>query len=398
MKRFPEEALFKWQDVIRQSAMQSNALCLALFDIKEHDLLFANNAFLSLSKGNPMHSLINPGYQKLLASITPNNQNNQLIFEGLLTIGDDSSLNTTIQSRVYATQNELLVTGEIDLLKMNQQHQIMAGLNREVNNLQRQLTKEKFQLENALKALEKANSELTMLNAEKNRFLNMAAHDLRNPISTAISFADILIRDAQNFSEEQKKSFLTKMEERLQFAIQLMTELLDVSKIEAGTVELNLQEQDFNALMSQVVDFNQLVANYKDIQIALDAPQGSLVFHFDRNKMEQVLNNLISNAIKYSPHQTLIRIHVRADDSNCHIQVEDQGPGIQADDLPLVFEPFQKTRNKPTAGESSTGLGLAISRKIVDQHGGKIQLESKPGKGSIFTVSIPLQNHHKSRP
>ncbi len=390
MKQISHKVLSAWYGVINESAIKSEALCIALFHTNSRNFLFGNKAFLNLSKGDPALSLINPDFNTLAENVTSESADIQNIFEGLLTIGDEKSLNTTIQARVFEKQGQILVVGEIDLFKINQQHQILTGLNREVSNLQRQLTKEKIQLERALNELKKANNELAILNAEKNRFLNMAAHDLRNPISTAISYADLLIRDRDSYTEEQRILFLRKMEDRLQFAIRLMTELLDVSKIEAGTVELDKREQDFTTLIRQVVEFNQLIANYKNINIDLHTGPGKHIFPFDKNKMEQVLNNIISNAIKYSPHNSHIIVHVDAGQHTATVSVKDNGPGIKPEELPLVFEPFQKTSNKPTAGESSTGLGLAISKKIVEQHGGSIHVDSESGRGSVFYFSIPV--------
>ncbi len=132
----------------------------------------------------------------------------------------------------------MLVTGEVDLNRIVTQNQRLAELNRETNNLQRQLTKEKILLEQTLDDLTNANEQLAILHEEKNKFMNMAAHDLRNPIAAAISYADILINDAGSFPVSQQQQFLKNIEERLQFSLRLMTELLDISKIESGDVAL----------------------------------------------------------------------------------------------------------------------------------------------------------------
>jgi signal transduction histidine kinase len=376
--------LNKWSAELDLATLNSSALVVALFSIPDRRLLFGNLAARQLLKGEA-ESLVNPSFDKLVGQGV-----GDPVFEGLLTIGDSISMNTTIEARVCIREEEILITGAVNLQKIMEQNTRMARLNQEISNLQRMLVKEKIMVENTMEDLKDANAQLEVLNQEKNRFLSIAAHDLRNPISTAISFTDILLNNADVFPEDRRQKYLKVIEERLQFSLKLMAELLDVSRIESGSLQLQTSLNDYRELLEQTIQFNQLVGKWKNISIGLECGEGEMVFSFDLSKMEQVLNNLISNAIKYSQPGTEVSVSVQFANGMVETAVRDQGVGIPESELGQIFEPFKKSSSRPTAGESSTGLGLAIAKKIVEEHGGHIGVESKPGAGSTFTFSLPL--------
>ncbi len=244
---------------------------------------------------------------------------------------------------------------------------------------------------NILEELRQANEQLTILNREKNQYIGMAAHDLRSPISTAISYVDILRNDDGTFDSSKKQRFLEIIEERLSFSLKLMSQLLDVSKIESGIIQLNVQRNDYVKLLKQTIEFNRLVARYKNISIDFEARNQYLPFMFDKAKMEQVLNNLISNAIKYSPANSHVLIKLDEGNGKIRTSIIDQGVGIKSSELSEIFQPFYKASGRPTAGESSTGLGLAIAKKIIEEHGGDIEVSSEVNKGSCFSFTLPAR-------
>ncbi len=386
-----------WLDIVESAALASNALCIAVFSIPDRSLLFGNKAFHQLAQTTPAESLINPTFERLEQLSAESDSRTKPLFEGLMTIGSDTGMNTTINAKVFRDGDQMLVTGEIDLERINKQNQRLSELNRETSNLQRQLTKDKILLEHTLYDLKKANEQLGIVNEEKNKFMNMAAHDLRNPIAIAISYADILINDPDSFSASQRETFLKTIEERLRFSLKLMSELLDISKIEAGDVELNMTNNDYVALVNKTVEFNQMVARYKNIHIRIETDISSWHFAFDKNKIEQVLNNILSNAIKYSFNNSYIIIWITKDENGKAVtSVIDQGAGIKKEELPNIFQPFHKSSTTPTAGESSTGLGLAISKKIVEEHGGWLEVSSRINEGSRFTFFLPAGNDTKT--
>jgi signal transduction histidine kinase len=242
----------------------------------------------------------------------------------------------------------------------------------------------------AEEALRQSNEQLRELNSQKNEFLGMAAHDLRNPIAVIQNSSLILSRySSENLSEKQKE-FLKKIYDTSKFMLELLNSLLDISKIESGKLELELSKNNYPDFVRKNIEFNRFFATEKGISIDSILPDDIPPVDFDKNKIEQVLNNLISNAIKYSHSNTTIRIEVLKEKGFVLTKVIDQGQGIPENELPHVFKPFQKASTKPTAGEKSTGLGLAIVKKIVEGHQGIIGVESEVGRGSTFFFKLLL--------
>jgi PAS domain S-box-containing protein len=243
----------------------------------------------------------------------------------------------------------------------------------------------------AEEALHRSNDQLRELNNQKNEFLGMAAHDLRNPIAVIQNASLVLSKySSENLSQKQQE-FLKKIHETSKFMLELLNNLLDISKIESGKLELEITRDHYPNFVENNVKFNSLFAAEKGIAINLVLSDDLPLVSFDKNKIEQVLNNLISNAIKYSHPNTTITIEVLREKDFVVTKVVDQGQGVREEELPRVFEAFQKTSTKPTAGEKSTGLGLAIVKKIVEGHQGEIGVESEVGKGSTFFFKLPLR-------
>ena len=242
----------------------------------------------------------------------------------------------------------------------------------------------------AEEALQQSNNQLRELNNQKNEFLGMAAHDLRNPIAVIRNSSSVLLRySSENLSEKQKE-FLEKIYDTSKFMLEILNSLLDISKIESGKLELEITKNNYPGFVKKNIEFNRFFATEKGISIDSVFSDNISLVNFDKNKIEQVLNNLISNAIKYSHPNTTVRIEVRKEKDFVVTKVIDQGQGIPKNELPHVFKPFQKASAKPTAGEKSTGLGLAIVKKIVEGHQGIIGVESEVGKGSNFSFKLPL--------
>lgn len=242
----------------------------------------------------------------------------------------------------------------------------------------------------AQRELREKNKELERVNAQKDRFLGMAAHDLRNPLGHISTVADILLEDLDGKITEQQRELLEITRSSSQFMLDLVNDLLDIAKIESGKLHLNLQETDLAVLVSQNVALNRALADKKNITLVLDVPDDLPPLTVDPGKMEQVLNNLISNAIKYSYPGTTVSIRLARQGDSVLLSVADEGQGIPADELGKLFQPFERTSVTTTAGEKSTGLGLVIVKRIVEGHHGKIWVESTVGKGTTFFVSLPM--------
>ncbi|MGE4291950.1 MAG: sensor histidine kinase, partial [Desulfovibrio sp.] len=163
----------------------------------------------------------------------------------------------------------------------------------------------------------------------------------------------------------------------------------DISVIESGRLELSRQREDLASLIVERVDMAQLMAGEKNIELRIER-NDSVVAEVDRRRIGQVIDNLLTNAIKFSSSNTVVSVEVREEGGDVCFQVQDQGPGIPSQERDKLFLSFQKLSNRPTAGEVSTGLGLAIVKKIVEAHQGRVQVESERGKGTCFRVCLPL--------
>lgn len=235
--------------------------------------------------------------------------------------------------------------------------------------------------------LEDQKVKLEELNSLKNQFLAVAAHDLRNPISVIISFADLMQSSYDEFSDEEILEYLKIICDSGNNALKLLNNLLDISKIESGKIEINKTNANYSKFLHELVSFNRIFAEKKNIQINVQIPD--IEFEFDMEKISQVVNNLISNSIKFSYSGAEININAYRENGYIITQFIDNGQGIKKEELDTLFTLYKTTSIKTTANEKSTGLGLTIVKKIIEEHGGTITVESIYGKGSNFQFSLP---------
>lgn len=238
--------------------------------------------------------------------------------------------------------------------------------------------------------LELKNDELKEVNELKNKFLGMASHDMRNYLSAIKGYSQILQEDKNELPEETKDQFLDFIYKSSENMLKLVNDLLDVSVIESGKLQLDIQPESFENLINHHIMINQFFADKKNIRIQSDLanlPNCKI----DANKMGQVIDNLISNAIKFSESGTTVYISLEQRGDKLVFSVKDEGPGISDEDQARLFQHFQKLSARPTAGESSSGLGLAISKKMIQAHEGQLNVTSQMGSGATFWFEIPLK-------
>jgi len=267
-----------------------------------------------------------------------------------------------------------------------------ASFNRNVNEdpytnqHNRILSRLLFFINVLIEELEEKSQKLVALNELKNEYVGIVAHDLRNPIAAIQGFSKLL----KEVNDVKHKNFASIIYEQSSDLLNLLNDLLDISKIEAGRLDLKLKEIDYIALVYQNIEINNFFAQKKRILITVEfAMQYQLLF-IDEGKIVQVLNNLIGNAIKYSYPDSEMKIKVFKEDNQIITQVIDHGQGIPGGELENIFQMFKKTSVQPTGGESSHGLGLAIVKRIVEGHKGHIGIESNYGEGSTFYFSLPI--------
>lgn len=232
-------------------------------------------------------------------------------------------------------------------------------------------------------------TQLQGMHEQMNHLFGMASHDMLNPLAMIRTYSTQLLSDREKLPEPFIRC-LTTIDRSASYLLRLVSDLLDVSKIEAGKLTLHLERCDILQMVGDVVLLNQILADRKSIRIDLQAAIHPEPIYVDRAKIEQVLNNLISNAIRFSPPASTVTVSLEPGDGTLDITVADEGPGIPANELGLIFKPFGITSLKSAEGELQTGLGLAIADKVVRGHGGCIRVDSTVGKGSRFHVSLPV--------
>ncbi len=231
--------------------------------------------------------------------------------------------------------------------------------------------------------------ELRELNDLKNKFMGMAAHDLRNPINGIKGFSQLLLEEFEGARDEEHAEIMGMIYHESKHMLELVNDMLDVSVIESGWLELELSPVTLETLVKERVRIIQIGANAKRIKIETDIEEVSL--ELDRKRIAQVIDNLLSNAIKFSPRDTTVTVSVRNVEKRVVVRVSDQGPGLSSEQQQHVFESFRKGGPRPTGGESSTGLGLFIVKKIIQTHGGKVWVESTVDQGATFCFYLPLE-------
>jgi signal transduction histidine kinase len=244
-------------------------------------------------------------------------------------------------------------------------------------------------LELSTKLLEKQNQRLQFLNDEKNRFIGIAAHDLNNPLTTVYLLAESLRRRPENISPAQHEKLLI-LQESINRMVLMVRNLLNVSRIEEGRIEVNYHWETPDEVVLSILSRFEEIAAQKNLSLVFrSAIEGREVLT-DKNILMEILENLISNAIKFSPADRNIYVRLNYYNNDWELEVEDEGQGIPKEDMDQLYRRYQKLTARPTAGESSTGLGLSIVKDYVETLRGNIRCESEWQKGTKFTIGFPI--------
>jgi signal transduction histidine kinase len=296
--------------------------------------------------------------------------------ERLIHISAGTKLPQSFYFTFRQVSDHILAFGRPDADGIEQMQVEILSLNKELSNLTRELHKK--------------NAQLKRLNEEKNRFLGMAAHDLRKPIGIILSYSGFLIEDLESLLDEEQNSFFNTIQTSCSFMKQLVDDFLDVSAIEAGKFDLDLSPIDLDLFLPLCLRFNTLQAQKKGIKLVVHSDDSLPRIAMDAPKIQQAITNLVSNAIEHSQAHSIVSISLFKKDHAIIFSVHDSGPGIAPEEISRLFTPYGNINTKKTAGEKSTGLGLLITRKIVESHGGKIWIDSNVGRGSNIYFNLPL--------
>jgi PAS domain S-box-containing protein len=236
--------------------------------------------------------------------------------------------------------------------------------------------------------LELRNREVERATQLKSKFLANMSHELRTPLNAIVGFSDLLAEEVAGQLNAKQKRFVNHISQGSAHLLQLINDILDLSKIEAGQLELRCEPFLAKEALSEVLSTIGPLALAKNIQIQQKLQTDRPVYA-DRVRFRQILYNLLSNAVKFTAEGGRIEIDCYENENQICISVTDTGIGIRPEDQLLVFEEFRQVDGKPGAVSEGTGLGLAITRRLVEQQGGKISLSSESGKGSCFTFTLP---------
>ncbi|MCB1305668.1 MAG: response regulator, partial [Leptospiraceae bacterium] len=226
-------------------------------------------------------------------------------------------------------------------------------------------------------------------NRAKSEFLSSMSHELRTPMNAILGFSQLLELNPSGTLNDDDLDSVREISVAGKHLLELINEVLDLSRIESGAISLNMESVALSSVFSEIESIADSLAAQRGIDFAIIEPAAYRVVNADRVRLKQVLLNLISNAIKYNAPGGKVRVHCEERDGFLHIHVKDDGPGIPLEKQHLLFRPFQRL-GAESSGVQGTGIGLVITRKLVRLMGGSITMDSAPGRGSIFSITIPV--------
>ncbi len=380
-----ETILSGWKSEIVDSLSQSKSFCLAVFSTTG-ELIFANATFQMLLKGDACKSLLNPDFDKIVS--LPHDA--VLIFNGFLTIGTIDDVNTSIFAHIYRKNDQLLIIGGMDMLNLTEQNRILHEMNAEITHLQRQLLQKTLLQEQTLSKLNAANEELQKANQDKDKFLKILAHDLKNPMFAISGFSDLLIKNFRKYDESTIEKQLGIINTTTKKTYDLLEELLLWTRSQSGKIPFEPRTVQLKKVCDDVLSLLNESAATKQIEIIPEIDAG-LELHADVDMLRTILRNLISNAIKFTHENGQIILRAEQQDTDMIITVSDNGIGMSQEVVSKLWQIAELYTSPGTKGEKGTGLGLMLCKEFVEKHHGRIWVESEVGKGSDFKIALPVR-------
>jgi len=238
--------------------------------------------------------------------------------------------------------------------------------------------------------LRQKSAELEVASRHKSEFLANMSHELRTPLNAIIGFSEVLQEKMFGELTEKQDEYVTDILGSGRHLLSLINDILDLSKIEAGRMELELAEFPLAPAVDNALALVKERAQRHGVALACEIDSAIDRIHADERKFKQVLLNLLSNAVKFTPEGGSVRVRAKKNGAWLEVAVSDTGTGIAPEDQTAVFEEFKQVGNDLARRAEGTGLGLPLTKRIVELHGGEMRLESTPGKGSTFSFTLPL--------
>src|SRR6266516_1205751 len=237
--------------------------------------------------------------------------------------------------------------------------------------------------------LQQARERLREMNNDKTEFMGIVAHDLRSPLTAIYGFSEVIQQEPE-MDYRELREFAGHNHDTAKRMAAMVQHLLDANRIERGELNFNLAPTDLASLLSLLTESHRARAGAKRQTIHLETESAPVRALVDPNVMVQVMENLLSNAVKYSPPGKNIHVRLKKLPDTVRFEVQDEGPGLSAEDQKKLFGKFARLSAKPTGGENATGLGLSIVKRMVEAMNGKVWCESEPGHGAMFVVEFPV--------
>lgn len=277
----------------------------------------------------------------------------------------------------------------LSLVQEGAQDYLVKGQSDTVNMLTR-VVSYSIERNTAQKANKEALTRLQELNEIKSQFVAEASHEIRTPLAIIREFAALVHDGIAGPLNDKQRNYLASALRNCDKLTDLINHILDLARIESGKKELHLTTVDMTALLIQFRNDFLPLARSKKQTVQLDVPETLPMAHCDINSVQDILTNLMGNAYKFTPEGGNIRLSCRPEGLFLSIAVEDNGPGIPADQQELIFEPFTQVNNPDGSKPKGTGLGLKIVKSLVQMNGGRVSVTSRPGKGSCFSFTLPI--------
>lgn len=249
----------------------------------------------------------------------------------------------------------------------------------------------KEKVETATDDLKQANIRLERLNQIKSDFVSTVSHELRTPLTSIQGYVSLIHDGDTGAITEEQKEFLGIVKSESERLTRLISDLLDISKIEEGRMQYSFEDFSLSGFINSYKKEAENMASSKNIKVEIIAPAALPIIKADPDKIRQIFYNLVSNAVKFSPNNTLLKIAVKETGNAIRVDVADQGIGISENDQGKIFKKFSQVDSKMTRKVGGTGLGLAITKNLIESHGGKIWVDSETGKGSRFSFTLPIR-------
>ena len=284
----------------------------------------------------------------------------------------------------------LLILCAVTIYALQRNRKINAELQRKTRIVQKQA----LQIVDKNRRLEDKNKTLQALNDEKNNIMGVVSHDLRAPLNRIFALSNLIYLSDDNLNKEQK-NYLEKINLVVSESLNMIRNFLDIRAIEYHGIKIKHGEVNVISVLDQLVSSYQTITEEKNQKISFlnNTDDEEMIIESDKQYLNRIFDNLISNATKFSREEKEIRVVLEKGEGSVLVRIEDRGPGISEFDQEKLFKKFQVLTARPTGGESSTGLGLSITKSLVTMLEGNVRYEHNPGGGSVFVVELPVLTH-----